>query len=386
MLAHRIWLQTDDGNAGFVSGTLGNETVIQGAPGGAKPVINIPGWFKTNDSVPASVRNHFQIKNLIVDGTGGTDVGGGELQLEGAHILVEGVEIRNTCRHGIAGFPVEASTPGSVLHHLTVRNSLIHHTNKCDPSQGGSLSSGNGYGIYMTFHDATVEGTEFHHITAAIQFTSSQTGNTVPRPRFSNNRVYDLQPSSGNSCWGVAYEGIDAQIVGNWIDGTTCTLGSGTGIQIYGNNGKIANNTILGFPNGKSITIGDNGTTRTGTVMTNNHFFGANGVLFALAGSTFTWTHNACATAHTCATSGKVNLSSITTCLVSSTNARLHALPNPCANGGTTPPTPFTVDQDGTSVPKGSGYPIGAFELNEGGDTTPPAAPTGVVVSKLEHR
>lgn len=73
----------------------------------------------------------------------------------------------------------------------------------------------------------------------------------------------------------------------------------------------------------------------------------------------------------------------ITECTVSTGDFHLKAGTNPCVDTGTTLAT-VTTDYDGGARPQGVKSDIGAYE-RAGSDTTPPVAPTGVVISFLLH-
>jgi hypothetical protein len=50
-------------------------------------------------------------------------------------------------------------------------------------------------------------------------------------------------------------------------------------------------------------------------------------------------------------------------------------------DAGTPMASYFTTDKDGVTRPQGSAWDIGGYEYVGGGDTTPPAAPTGLAVN-----
>jgi hypothetical protein len=249
-------------------------TIIEGVPGLAKPVLQVPNCITFQDANTTTRRDHITIRHLICNGTGGTNTGGGEIEPEGIDILIDDVEIYNACRHGVAAFMQAGTTNISGLH---ITNSVIRDTNRCAPENGGSSQS-NGYGLYNGGGaDAVVDHTEFYHVTAAVQFTSSTVGMNVPSPTFAYNYVHDLQKSlssGGNlSCWGVVFEGPNGKVHHNYFDMTGCGLGAGAyTIGPNADNAQFYNNLVYNNAPAAGIQIGaDAGTNGlTGVVIANN--------------------------------------------------------------------------------------------------------------------
>jgi hypothetical protein len=63
-----------------------------------------------------------------------------------------------------------------------------------------------------------------------------------------------------------------------------------------------------------------------------------------------------------------------------SNDLRLSADDRAAKDRGSMLPGQFSVDRDGRTRPQGSAWDIGAYEYVKGGDTTPPAAPSGLSV------
>jgi hypothetical protein len=241
-----------------------------GAPGGATPQINIPDWFGILDESAASSRSYITIKDLNISGAGGTSSGGAELLIEGKFITIDNVEMTSPRNMMIAAFRAASGSQG--IDHIVIKNSRLH----------GQAADGNGYCIYLTANDVTIERNECYDVRGGFmqvyESSSNASGFTrSDRAIIRYNYMHDVllpDPSTGiNSCFGIAIDGLDDQVYGNIIVDTNgvCNKGIMHGFKSGGNNNKIFNNLVTRFGRGVSM---NSFVLNTGHVVANNHLVG----------------------------------------------------------------------------------------------------------------
>ncbi len=230
----------------------------------------------------------------------------------GHHIEILNMEFTR-CHHGVQGYADD----------VTIRNTHVHHFGgkSPNPSPGGE-------GFYMVGARALIEDSEFdnaghdcstcnagNQIWEASGVPGSADGFIVRRNKFHDNN------------FGVALRGNNGQ----FYDNESYNNRTG-GILVFRSTILVHNNISY---NNTSSNISLTGSA-VGVVMKNNIFFGGAKAVEEISGiGTHLMTYNACETARSCGTTGKVNLTAITDITVSTTD--FHHKPGSIGiNAGTT--------------------------------------------------
>lgn len=320
----------DTANAGnidpgeFVSGTSDSvRTMIVGDPAGARPLIAINStWYCTYDTVE---RDYITIRYLEIDENGGGGCSAG-IQISGHHVTIDDVIIYNTESSAITfTSSVGANTAKSAFGRVT--RSVIH-----DVRLGGS----NGYCVYAQSTDITVEDTECYRAKAYGFHFYTGTANYPNNAVIRNNYVHDTIVGSTNFCGGIILYGTGHQVYRNRVVNTTATCPTATvseaAIALKGTSSASIDNNLVINPRGHGIHIGAN-------VIAGSTFV-RNNILWDIRNNainrdaTPTYTHNACTSSQTCATTGKVTLSALTDC-TASTSVYTQKAGSICVNAGT---------------------------------------------------
>lgn len=361
---HRIDVQILPAGS-FASGTDAlNLTTIMAVPGEPMPVIRVDNWFTTYISFQ---RNWFTIHGLRINDIDNTTPGSCAIQLTGGdhHVTIEDNYIENSFNMSICAH-VQSGNPASQGHHLTIqRNEIVGHGR-----------SGCGYGYYGGYDDLLFQDNIVRDgVCGYIQVYEDVVGFNADRAIIRRNRFSGLAGAPGfqgnfiGQCFGVVIKGNASQVYRNTIDLRNCAAAgtSGSGIQSgYQSNASavVYHNVIFGA---KSYGVycglfGGLGCTAYNNIVTENA-----GGPFRVDSGTQTQDHNW--------TTGTV-----LTCLTSYT-VFTQIAGSPCINAGRVIVgfSTTTLGQDGTYF--GTAPDIGSVE--SGSDTTAPAPPTGVVVTRV---
>jgi hypothetical protein len=378
--------------ASFSSGaSAANQNFVRTAPGEPRVLITAKnggnGWIQLY--LGSAARNNITIREFITDSGGTTDQ---SIQLAGSNLTLEDCEIRNSFRFLVFSRAIEGTAPNFTFPYSThiIRRCKLH-----DTIENSSLGA---YAWYGAPRNSIFEDNEVYNVGASGLQLQYDNDNVIVR----RNWVHDIRYHT--TCAGMtisqrynsggASTGVGQQIYNNIFDLRTCPGGiDAPAIHALRSSGTlIANNTMIGGVNGVKFIFGAS----TNIQVINNIMVGSSGQSVLMepsgtaAGSTWTATHNACESTKNCATSSngtitaKQVITAITNCTVSTTNFHLHTnSPNVCRDGGTTV-SAVTTDYEGTVRPQGAAYDIGVDESGAQPDTTPPAAPTGVLLTQLE--
>jgi parallel beta-helix repeat protein len=347
-----IW----SGDTSVPSGTSGAYTTIQGA--GRTLTILKPtshGFAFDND-------NFIAVKSLTIDGTLISNVPPNDQERlirvnQGNGSWLEDLEL-----FGAAG----------CIHHpeLGESNVLVRNIRCHDVTRMGIYGRGITTGTYENMEVYNTGGVEILE------------GDTVLSTNitFRNNYIHDTRYATGPANgFGVGFTVGSGLLAYNNI----VTNSVEEGFYVHQSPGaKIFNNVAYGnaaagiacgiFSTGSlSCNISNN-------LTTNN----AGGSIVLYNSWTNTGSNNACTAAESCGNTPKLTITGLTSCTVSTTD--FHQKSGSLCIGQGRTLTEVTVDYEGTA--RTTPYDIGVDET--GGvvpDTTPPAAPTGVFVSKLER-
>jgi hypothetical protein len=358
----------------LASGTSTAPTIIQGAPGDPRPLLNIPDWFTiyVRTSSTFARRDYITIRNLKIDAFGGSDNGGGAIQMSGGmNNTIDSVEITRWSGSAFAGFYDSGGTADcQSLRFLTIKNSYFHHAQ----SNGTGL---NQYAIYYNGCDATIENNEFAYtIGGGIQvYYSGGKPKNAARAIIRGNYIHHVQmtnierPGGGWQCWGMALDGESDQVTRNIVDLPNCdsrtTSGSGIahGYSSPAGNVVITNNTIIntrGYP----LEVGVFNSNAVNYKVQNNILFTpyTSSTLISYASAVVTKDHNACNNGSTLCGSFMVPLSNVDTCTVSTTDLHLKN-GSPCIDKGVSVGEAFA----------GLAPDIGRYEFGSGTSASAPA-------------
>ncbi len=327
----------------FPSGTNDStRTIVQGAPGGATPVIQVPNWYTTYDGF---TRDYITVQNIIVDGQDETDTGGACFQIAGEHQRILNVEIR------------EAYSSAIFVRRTTLGTQFTEILNCVMTGYG---RDGNGYGVYGTGDDTTVAGCEMYDAKGGgMQIYADDWA--VNSPIIYGNYIHDiaLSTQSGfeDNAFGIVVNGADALVYNNILDGTASAGGVGSGITggYRASNVLLAyNNLIINWPTygiEVGIFVGTAGNESKNNIILGNVGSGntANGQIHI---------HNS--SGHTAATNKTTG--SLTDYVVSSSDFHLKA-GSACIDAGTDLSGIVDDDFDGNARPNGEDYDIGPYEF-----------------------
>jgi len=319
-------IKTDAETTGFASGTsLSVQTYLQGNPG-SRPLISFPNFYQTYDTT-AGRRNYITIRNLTIDGTGGSDAGGAEIFMNGAYVTVDNVEVKNSYAVAVAAITGGTLGLSTTSHHHTIRNSNIHGAGGGE----GAPGQGNAYCFYFTTSDALIENNECHgNKGSGGQIYADQWA--VPNGTLRYNYFHDMilatRVGQEGRCTGMAFNGPNTQIYNNIFDGTSCTtLGATNSYGIAGgyqttNKLLVYNNVIVNW-RGYGITYGIFAKTL------NNEF--TNNIILGNASGAYA---NESANSSTVTTTTNKTTGLVTDCTVSTTNF-VQKGGSACLNAGT---------------------------------------------------
>lgn len=327
---HRI----DTANAGnidpgeFVSGTSDSvRTKIVGDPAGARPLIKINGSFYcTYDTVE---RNYITLQYLEIDGDYAPGCSAA-IQVSGHHVIVDDVIIYEFNTSAIAYTSSTGSNTAKAAFGI-VRNSVVH-----DLQQTAGAGTSNGYAVYCQSTDVLIENNEFYNTKAYAVHCYTGTANYPNNAIVRDNYIHDVRPATLDFCGGILLYGTGHQVYRNRVVNTTAMCPTATvseaGIALKGTSSASIDNNLVINPRGHGIHIGAN-------VITGSTFV-RNNILWDIRNNainrdaTPTYTHNACTSAQTCATTGKVTLSALTDC-TASTSVYTQKAGSTCVNVGT---------------------------------------------------
>jgi hypothetical protein len=289
-----------------------------------------------------TINNNNNIDDTLVPGS-----------LAGHHIIIRRMHITNARGQGILA-------PTSFT---TVQDTEIDLT--------GLTGSNGAHGMYFQGTDNLVERNYVHDIRGdgyCIQAVHDGSGGKTDRTIIRQNRCLSSTTS------GISSDGDDSQIYRNIVSGVNihgivCGYGTCLRTKIYHN--VIYNNggagILLAFGGATNVEVRNNLVTANGSAEFANNS-GATGVVVA---------NNACTTSEACGTS-PLFITNIQSCTNPPPDFTLKASDSLCANAGAIISgfSTLTAGQPGTY--NGSAPDIGYLE--SGADTTPPAAPTGLIV------
>jgi hypothetical protein len=304
-------------------------TIIQGAPGDQKPLLNIPGWFGmwTTSEYPEFRRDYITIRNLKIDAMGIGGDGSSEISLEGMYNTIDNVEITRWKGAAVTGFHHNAD-PASpncrTFHHMVIRNSNFHHA----VSNGTGL---NQYAIYYNGCDALIENNEFAYtIGGGIQIYYSGPGALADRAIIRGNYIHGVQttsierPGGGWQCWGIVSDGKDAKITRNIVDLSSCPSGITSGAGITHGYGAgygtvlVAHNIVVGTRS-EPLQLGLFGANGSKYIVRNNILFSpynaGNSIISYDTAAVVTKDHNACNSNSSVCGNDLVPLTNVSTCV-----------------------------------------------------------------------
>lgn len=317
------------------NGTAGFPITIGGYPGDSKPILN--GVANDYGLVRAWNNNYIIIQDLVLDGVNLTGAGG--IWAYGNHdITYQRLEIKN---QNTSGFYIDANASN-----ITIKDNYIHdartdcavghrwyaiyvHTasnvqfinNFVEnmPGGAGQLYPGN-------VDNAVIKGNIFKNVgycqTSNLGgfFIAPALGNTVTNTTIADNVFYHLGYAYGVGTGGYANAiTIDSR-------GTT-------------SNTLIANNTVYDLHRtigGQAYGILVRTNLESGLIIRNNLIAGTDDDAILNLSASATISHNACVTGKNCGSTGRVTLSAITDCTISTTDFRLKQGTNACRDVGTT--------------------------------------------------
>jgi hypothetical protein len=340
--SHRI--KTDDPSItpsyALHSGTSNLPTVVQGAPGDPRPVINIANWFSLySTSISLQFRrDYITLRNVKIDASGGGGYGDSTLYINGTYNTIDNVEVtRWRGSSAVAGF--YDSTGCQYMHHLTIKNSYFHHAE----------DNGSGYNQYAVYYngcDALIENNVFSQtIGGGIQiYYAGSKPNNAARAIIRGNHIYDVKTTSiprpgtnGYSCWGMALDGQADVVTRNIVDLSSCPVG-GAGIN-HGydspsGNVVITNNIVIN-PLGYPLEVGIFNSQAVTYKIQNNILLSRSQItnIVSYSPSVITKDHNACNSDSTSCGSNMVPLVDISTCTASSSDFHLK-VGSPCIDKG----------------------------------------------------
>lgn len=319
------------------SGTAANPTIIEGDPSDGH-LCALQHTCKA--IIRTSSSSIIRANNVVIDRIefDGVNNAGNPLYIGGVggttgtctNVLVQSVETWNT---QVETGPAESGIyTDAGCSFLTFRYVHSHHN--------GTISTHTDHGIYLQAKDALVEDSSFHNNGGlGVQCYSSQ-----PAPNDKADRCIIRRSVFYNNLEiGIALEGADGQVYDNLI------YNNGSGCIAVGYGGapraKIHNNTCIDNVQRVASSPGINMGAASGTndssnsTVHNNIIIGHSPELTLGSGSSGTTvSHNACTSAGSCGTTGKVTITSAGQWLVDPANGdfTLKAGTNDLVNAGTT--------------------------------------------------
>jgi len=305
-----------------VSGAAGNPIIIEGDPSSATgcALAHTCGTILTPTSINSIISgSHVVIRKIDFNGVNAKNLYILQVSEPATDVLVEDVEVRDT------QITVGSSTAASCLSATPLSSFVTYrrvHAHHC-----GNTVAVKGHGGYLSGDDITIEYSWFHHhANMGVQmFNSTAVSNGLADRSIIRNSLFE---DNGRS--GIVISGRDAI-----IDNNVVRRNATNGIDLFYNalRSKVINNV---FYNNATNTIGLGGTnvavgshgTATDSIVQNNVIFGTGGGVFIFSGfgtTNVTISYNACASATSCGTTGKVTIAALTDIFVSTSDFRLKA-------------------------------------------------------------
>lgn len=318
------WTQRIDLQNPSKTGTSSGWITIAGYPGETVTIRYTDSVYAGYGPIRArGARGYFIFENLILDGSTSADEVKWQIRDGNHHFILRNVEIK--------GFPTSAL-------YIQGNNITITHCKLHDSSGPQNL----GYGIYWNSgNDGVVEHTEIYNQPGGgVQAYPGPINNL----HFRHNYIHDNNQNTTKAIGGIIVANepthsppqpvtnvfIYSNIFSN--NGSHATAGSASGVRVDGttavSNIKVFNNVMYG-----NKTQGFRSTGPTTGLELRNNIITNNGTVNSLG--SFTASHNACTSGETCGSTGKVTLTSVETCTVSTSDFRLKQGTNPCRNAGT---------------------------------------------------
>lgn len=270
-----------------------------------------------------------------------------DLETEPNDIRMTNCELRNGTQHAMAWFS------GTRLEFI---NGEIHDFHLVGYIPGA-------LGIYWNADDCILRGSRIYNITNTVSgayacslFISGGFG--PASPILEDNEFFDIG-GAGTPGQGLNFAGCTNPLVINnrfyrIIDGPAILTGPTTPALT---NGRFDNNTFFDI-GGNCFQLSD----ASGNQIRNNIMFNVGGTI---SGSGFSASNNI--------TSNPL--------FVDAAAGDFHLQAGSIARDAGITLAHVPTDADGVLRPQGTAYDVGAYEFVGGGDTTPPAAPTGLVVT-----
>lgn len=332
---------------GMPSGTVVSNTIIEGDPSSAvgcaiahtcPTIIQRSGPGTTTPSIMYLWDlSYITIRKLDFDGSTQPTIHPLRVGGTSHHILFEDIETREAgdASTGVNGILTEPSTS-----FITINRMNSHHN--------GQTTTPLGHGGYFQGDDHLIMNSWFHHNSnLGMQCYNSKTtsGGRADRCTITGNLFED------NTTSGLAMEGYDDVFTRNIVRNNTASgvLAGYGGVDRI----KIYNNAIYNNGGASGISLGHiNGTALNAEVKNNIIIGHTTEVTIGINVVGSVLSHNACASADSCGTTGKVTIAAFTDCLVSDGNPTQKA-GSSCLGFGTNVGLPYN----------GSGPEVGPEEV-----------------------
>jgi hypothetical protein len=316
----------------IASGTAANPIIIEGddadttycAFSGCGAV-----WAPTTTNTQFSA-SHIIIRKISINQVG-FPVGYALRIDDGTNILIEDVELYGNQRSANSA---SCSITGALTTFITFRRTHLHDC--------GEVGTTLDHGIYQQGDDFVLEDSWIHdNVGFGIQCytNTSLSDNRADRCKIRRNVIED------NVFGGIAIESNDGEIYDNII------RNNGSNAINIGYSGslrtKVYNNYLYrsGADAGTAVFVGNNANPASDSEVINNFILGFTSAVTVHASSSgVTQSYNACESAKSCGSTGKVSITAVTDCFVSTTDVQLKQGTNVCRNVGTsvaTRPSPI---------------------------------------------
>jgi len=355
---------------------------------------SFPPLWGTNPSY--IIFDAFEIKGLVIDTNDSFGLG------SITAINSDYITIRNCYVHGwyIGPNAVPDNQFGGIVFHAwdpyTINNNAVEDTEV-------SGADCNKHGGVVIYRANTIRNWSVHDVPNLVLAGCNLIGSHVYNspdaydPASHENSIYLWGSRPGQTCYAYnnvidGYSSVEPFYLGMWGDSSTLYVYNNilnnagnfkTPVEIDQEGAPTTNSIRLYFYNNVMISNNDGTCMRMGqrtgngplntVVLQNNHCIGTSNVSWEVNPPNKVESNNLVQTSAVASGEGYTsgNLWKPTKASGSTVDAGLN-LSNV-----------FNTDKDGVSRPQGSGWDIGAYEYVPGGDTTPPAPPSGLAVYSL---